>query len=195
MHRFRWLAVGIIVAGGVYLYPRPFLSPLGNYLVQAEAPVRSDCLFVLAGDERGQRILKAIELYRQGFAPKVFVSGPQCCYGHTEDEMAISFAKRNGAADVPFIGLPHNARSTLSEGIVVLPELRKAGCLSVLVVTSDFHTRRAGNILRRVWPGVTVHLASAPSLDYDASNWWTDRNYQKTFFFEWTKTVSDWIGL
>ena len=193
--RFRWLALGIVILGGIYLYPRPLLYPLGLYLVKADEPAKSDCIFVLAGDAHGQRILRAAELYRAGMAPKVFVSGPEGNYGYTEDELAIPFAKKNGAADVPFTGWPNKGKSTLSEGREVLPRLEEAGCRSVLVVTSDFHTRRAGSILRRVWPNLTVRMASAPTVDYDVNSWWQDRTYQKTFFFEWTKTVADWIGL
>jgi uncharacterized SAM-binding protein YcdF (DUF218 family) len=177
------------------MYPKALLYPLGLYLVQAEPAEKSDCMFVLAGDWRGQRILKAAELYRAGMAPRVFVSGPEGNYGFTEDELAIPFAKRNGAADVPFTGLPNKGTSTVSEARDVLPRLRDAGCRTVLVVTSDFHTRRAGRILRRVWPDLQVRMAAAPTVDYDVERWWTRRDQQKTFFFEWTKTVADWIGL
>lgn len=178
-----------------YLFPAPFLAPLGAYLVQAEEPVRCDCLFVLGGDSRGQRIMRAAELYRAGMAGRAFVSGPEGNYGFTEDQLAIPFARKNGAADVPFEGLPNKAKSTESEAREAGPRLKAEGCRSVLVVTSDFHTRRAGRILRREWPDLQVRMAAAPTADYDAARWWKDRNYQKTFFFEWTKTVADWIGL
>lgn len=196
MRRFRWAILGTaLLVAAVFFYPGPFLRPFGRYLVQADRPVHSDCLFVLAGDDYGDRILKAAELFRQGYADRIFVSGPRCCYGHTEDEMAIDFARRKGATDVPFTGLPNQGKSTVSEGIDVLPRLRAAGCGSVLVVTSDFHTRRAGRILRRVWPNLQVRMAAAPAVEYDADRWWTTRNFQKTFFFEWSKTFADWMGL
>jgi uncharacterized SAM-binding protein YcdF (DUF218 family) len=193
--RLFWLVLISTVLGLLYLFPGLLLNPLGRFLVRAEAPVKSDCIFVLAGDGHGQRILRAAELYRGGMAPKVFVSGPEGIYGYTEDELAIPFARKNGAADVPFIGLPNKARSTISEAAAVLPSLQEAGCHSVLVVTSDFHTRRAGSILGRAWPDLQVRMAAAPTVDYDPDRWWTSRDYQKTFFFEWTKTVADWIGL
>jgi len=193
--RLRWLLPTGLIAAGMYFYPGVVLYPLGAYLIRADEPAGSDCLFVLAGDSHGQRILRAAELYRAGMAPKIFVSGPEGIYGFTEDELAIPFAKKNGADGVPFVGLPNKAKSTVSEGREVLPKLREAGCRTVLVVTSDFHTRRAGTILRRVWPDLQVRMASAPTIDFDVNRWWTSRTYQKTFFFEWAKTVADWIGL
>jgi len=191
----RWAMLGLAVIAGLYLFPKPVLYPLGNFLIKTDEPAKCDCMFVLAGDSHGQRILRAAELFRAGLAPKVFISGPEGNYGFTEDELAIPFARKNGAVDVPFVGWPNKGKSTISEGRQVLDRLKAAGCRSVLVVTSDFHTRRAGSILRRVWPGIDVKVAAAPTVDYDVNTWWTDRQYQKTFFFEWAKTVADWIGL
>lgn len=183
------------LAIGLYFYPQLVLHPLGAYLVAADSPARCDCLFVLAGDFRGQRVMRAAELFRQGYAGKLFVSGPEGIYGQTEDELAIGMARRHGAADLPFIGLPNKGVSTVSEARAVLPRLRSEGCRSVLVVTSNFHTRRAGRILRREWPDLDVRMAAAPSVDYEVDRWWRERQQQKTFFFEWSKTFADWMGL
>jgi hypothetical protein len=38
-------------------------------------------------------------------------------------------------------------------------------------------------------------MAAAPTRDYDVERWWMTRDMQKTFFFEWSKTLADWIGL
>lgn len=195
MRRHRWLILLCALAGGLYLYPGAVLAPLGRYLVREDALVKCDCLFVLAGDQSGNRVMKSAELYRAGMAPKVFVSGAGWVFGKTEDELAIEFAKQNGATDVPFTGLPNDGNSTISEGRLVYPALRSAACGSVLVVTSSFHTRRAGLILRRVWPGMRVQVVASKTVDYDPEAWWTERVYQKTFLLEWTKTVTDWFGV
>lgn len=191
----RWLIGLFLVLALAWFYPRAFLYPAGAYLEKTDPLAPADCLFVLAGDTRGQRILKAAELYRQGIAPRVLVSGPEGTYGYTEDELAIAFARKNGAEKVPFTGLPNKGTSTVSEGKELYPKMKEAGCRSVVVVTSNFHTRRAGRILRRVWPDIDVRVAAAPTIDYEVEGWWTNRMHQKTFFFEWAKTVADWIGL
>lgn len=175
--------------------PEPVLRPLGGYLVDPDRPERADCLFVLAGDLFGLRVLRAAELYRLGLAPKVFVSGPRGIFGHSEDELEIQYAREKGATDVPFMGIPNHARSTATEAVEVLPALRQAGCRSVLVVTSNFHTRRARRILTRLWPGIAVRVAAAPAEDFDPDRWWQDRNHQKTFLLEWLKTFADWAGV
>lgn len=184
-----------LLAFVVGLFPERVLPWPARYLVQADEVASCDCLFVLAGDFQGQRIAAAGDLFRKGLAPKIFVSGPQGIYGRSEDELAIAFAKQAGYADVPFQGLSHEAKSTKAEAALVLGSLREAGCKSVLVVTSDFHTRRAKRILMREWPGLTVRMAGAPTKEFDSEHWWQDRNYQKTVYFEWSKTIADWIGL
>jgi len=193
---FRWLvALVAVTALGAWLAPGVVLAPVGRYLVESAPPAASDCLFVLAGDFRGQRITTAAELYRKGLARQIFVSGPSGAFDQTEDELAIPFAKRRGYGDVPFVGLPNRANSTVSEARELHPKLKAAGCKSVLVVTSDFHTKRAGRILRRIWTDLDVRMTAAPTEDFDASKWWTSRTYQKTLYMEWSKTLADWAGL
>ncbi len=196
MRVWRWLVVLLVgTSVGAWLAPGVVLAPVGRYLVESTPPVQSDCLFVLAGDFRGQRITTAAELYRKGMAKQIFVSGPAGAFDQTEDELAIPFARRRGYTDVPFVGWPNHGTSTVSEARELYPKLKAAGCKTVLVVTSDFHTKRAGRILRRIWTDLDVRMTAAPTEDFDAEKWWTSRTYQKTLYMEWSKTFADWVGL
>jgi uncharacterized SAM-binding protein YcdF (DUF218 family) len=185
----------LCLAAAVWLWPAPFLVPLAEFLIDADTPRRADCTFVLGGDPRGQRILKAGELYQKGLTGKVFVSGPVGQYDATEDELAIAFARRRGMQNVPFVGWKNDGLSTEYEAQFAYPKLKAEGCRSVIVVTSDFHTRRAGILMRRYWPGLDVIMAAAPTADFDAQRWWTNRVYKKTMFLEWSKTFAQWLGL
>ena len=66
-----------------------WLGEMGRFLVESEAPMPAEMVVVLAGDEHGNRILKGAELVMRGYAPKVLVSGPPCCYGTYESERAL----------------------------------------------------------------------------------------------------------
>jgi uncharacterized SAM-binding protein YcdF (DUF218 family) len=47
---------------------------------------------------------------------------------------------------------------------------------SVIVVTSNYHTRRARYIFRRVFPqGMEIRMASARDGDFDPELWWEKR--------------------
>ena len=65
----------------------------------------------------------------------------------------------------------------------------------MLLVTSDYHTRRAGKIFRHQAPDMTFDVVSAPDEYFTTDGWWHDREGRKTFLIEWMKTVAEWFGL
>jgi uncharacterized SAM-binding protein YcdF (DUF218 family) len=91
--------------------------------------------------------------------------------------------------------LEHSARSTRAEAQVALPEIRRLGYKRVVVVTSNFHTRRAGAIFRRLAPDLTILMMAAPDEFFTADGWWRNREGQKTFLTESEKTVANWFGI
>ncbi len=78
---------------------------------------------------------------------------------------------------------------------MILPELRKLGAHSYLLVTSDYHTRRAGRFFRRVSGGLDMRVIAAPDEYFRWNSWWLNREGQKTFCLEWTKTVTSIFGM
>jgi uncharacterized SAM-binding protein YcdF (DUF218 family) len=164
-------------------------------LVRADPPAHADMVVVLAGDFSGNRILTAGDLVRQGFAPRALVSGPSGAYGLHESDLAIQFAVRHGYPEKYFIAFLNDSRSTKSEADAALAVLSKYQVHSVDIVTSNYHTRRAGNIWRAKAPGLTIHVIAAPDTFFRPGNWWHDRDARKTFLLEWMKTVATWIGM
>ena len=152
-------------------------------------------IVVLAGDFSGNRILMSGDLVRQGFAPKALISGPSGAYGMNESDLAIQFAVHHGYPESYFIALPNNSRSTKSEADDVLAALKQRHVHSVDIVTSNYHTRRAGNIYRAKASGLEIHMVAAPDVFFTPDNWWKDRDARKTFLMEWMKTVATWLGM
>lgn len=172
-----------------------WLAALGRYLVRAEPPVHADLIVVLAGDYSGNRILTAADLVRRGFAPKALVSGPSGAYGMHETDLAIPFAVRHGYAESYFVPLLNDDRSTRDEASDVLAALDKWHAHRIDIVTSDYHTRRAGKIYHAKAPGLEIHMVAAPDLYFTPDGWWKNREGRKTFLLEWMKTVANWIGM
>jgi uncharacterized SAM-binding protein YcdF (DUF218 family) len=164
-------------------------------LVSSKAPAKADIIVVLAGDYAGNRILKAAELVRQGFAPQALIDGPSQAYGLHESDLAIAFAVRHGYPESYFVPFPNDARSTGAEADAVLAELRRRKLHRIDIVTSDFHTRRAGKIFRSKARDVEIHMVAAPDRDFTPDGWWKTREGKKVFATEWTKTVGTWLGL
>jgi uncharacterized SAM-binding protein YcdF (DUF218 family) len=192
------LALAVLLAAGV-LARSWWLPALGYALVHDDGPAKADLVVVLAGDTYGLRILKGAELVRQGYAPAALVSGPSGFYGVYECDLAIPFAMRHGYPREYFIPFPNQALSTREEAGLVLAELRRRNVRSFLLVTSDFHTARAGRIyraaLRAAGGGPAMRVASAADEFFRPDSWWRTRQAQKTFFVEWCKTIASVIGI
>ena len=196
-NRRLWSGVFILIALAllVVVLRTQILGALGGYLVQADSPQKADAALVLAGDGWGNRILAAAELARDGYVPKVLVSGPDGAYGNHECDLAIPFAVKHGYPASYFVHVEHEGRSTLAEAKVVLIEIRRMGIKRLLVVTSNFHTRRSGFIFRKLAPDLTILVVAAPDKNFTPDGWWHNREGQKTFLLEWQKTLANWFGV
>jgi uncharacterized SAM-binding protein YcdF (DUF218 family) len=183
------LIVGVIATHSLWL------GALGAYLIRADQPAHADYAVVLAGDARCHRIIKGAELVRQGYVRKALVSGPPGCYGIIESELAVNFAMRQGYPADYFIQFPHHALSTQEEARVLIPELRRLGAHSFLLVTSDYHTRRAGGYFRPLADGLDMRVVAAPDEYFRWNSWWRNREAQKIFYMEWSKTVASLFGM
>ncbi|HEV2198781.1 MAG TPA: YdcF family protein [Bryobacteraceae bacterium] len=194
----RWtavLAVATVLAFAGWLAHDRILGALGRYLVDAAPAEKADIAVVLAGDAYGHRILTAADLVRNGYAPLVLVSGPGGEYDFHECDLAIPFAVKRGYPESYFAHFEHDGRSTAEEAQAIVPELRRRNVHKALLVTSNFHTRRAGGIFRRAAPDMTIVTIGAPDEYFTPGGWWHSREGEKTFLVEWEKTVASWVGL
>lgn len=193
--RFRWFVAAVLLLVLLVATSRLWLALLGGYLVKADGAAQADMVVVLAGDFSGNRILTAADLVRQRLAPLALVSGPGEIYGKHESDLAIPFATRHGYPESYFLALPNDSRSTMAEADVVIAELRRRNAHRIDIVTSNYHTRRAGNIYRSKAKDLEIRMVSAPDEFFEPDSWWKNRDARKTFVIEWMKTVATWLGL
>ena len=172
-----------------------WMAALGCALVHDDGPAKADMAVVLAGDYSGNRMVRAAELVKQGYVPKVLVSGPDMLYGFYECDLAIPFAVKRGYPESWFIRAPNEALSTREEAAAILPDLRRRGVHRFLLVTSDYHTARAARIYRAAAPDLEFRVVAAPDRYFRADGWWHNREGQKTFLIEWMKTVANALGM
>ena len=85
------------------------------------------------------------------------------------------------------------AGSTAGEMVGLRQCLRSTDWQSAVIVTSNFHTRRTGMILRSTLVGQTsVQRFSVHGVadgDFEAAEWWRHRRYAKTWLLETTKLL------
>jgi uncharacterized SAM-binding protein YcdF (DUF218 family) len=125
----------------------------------------------------------------------VVVSGPAGDYGYYECDLAIPFAVKAGYPESEFLRFPNHAHSTREEAAAAVEELRGLGAHRVLLVTSLYHTRRAGGLFRAAAPDLTFIVVSATDEHFTPDGWWRDREARKTFVIEWLKTGATWFGI
>jgi uncharacterized SAM-binding protein YcdF (DUF218 family) len=165
-----------------------FASQAARILV-VDQPVKSDAIVVLAG-ETNVRPARALELLHQGMAPRVFLDAEErnLIYDRQLIDIARNYANSLPEADrvsvCTIYGLSTNAESHDIDRC-----LQSLGAHRVLIVTSDFHTRRALMILRHRLPQYQISVASAPNPGEFGERWWTNREWAKTIFDEWVKLI------
>ena len=156
-----------------------FAAEAGRLLV-VDAPQRSDVILVLAG-ETDRRPARALELLEQGYGRRVVINVPAAAkvYEFPEVELAEKYIH-----DLPRGAL---VEVCLVQGLSTRDESRDAGkCLAreegsrVLIVTSEFHTRRALSIFRHELHGKSFSVAAAHDDTQFGTRWWTNRQWAKT---------------
>jgi uncharacterized SAM-binding protein YcdF (DUF218 family) len=83
-----------------------------------------------------------------------------------------------------------DADNTKDEARALAQLASKKKWRSVIVVTSNYHTRRSRYIFRHVFPSaIRVLLASAPDGDFDPQSWWQHRKSIK----ELTREITGFV--
>jgi len=164
-----------------------WLAATSSTFLIVDSPVKSDVILVLAG-ETEQRPARALELLRQGFGSRVVFDVPADpkVYGVTYVQLAEKWAAQQPQAAALSI-CPTHALSTKTESLEAAECLRKLGARSVLLVTSDFHTRRSLSIFQKEDPDWTFSVAAAYDDAQFGAPWWKHRQWAKTNVDEWLR--------
>jgi hypothetical protein len=160
----------------------------GSFLL-VDAPQRSDVVLVLAGETK-QRPELALQLLSQGYGRTILLDVPidSTIYEFTQIELAqkyISDLPQPASVSI----CPIHGLSTKDESKDVENCLALEGVKRVLIVTSDFHTRRALNVFRRELPQYEYSVAAARDEAQFGVRWWTHRQWAKIFVDEWLRMI------
>jgi uncharacterized SAM-binding protein YcdF (DUF218 family) len=165
------------------------LGRAGRALV-VNRPQPSDVILLLAGDEDDIRFWKGIELLRAGYAPRMLVNAraDAISYGRTPAELTEEFIQRSAGGFAVHV-CPTRGSSTVLEMRSAAACLQPIAPRAILLVTSDYHTRRALSIARNSYPGYSWSVAAANSGLMSTPRWWTNREIAKFVLLEWQKVL------
>jgi uncharacterized SAM-binding protein YcdF (DUF218 family) len=162
------------------------LSRAGSFLV-INAPQRSDVMVVLEGSAGSSRFAQALRLHRLGYAPLILVDADitRDYYGKSEADLLHDYLNRTGQTGIEVC--PTMADSTFAEVADVRRCTKRFGASSAIIVTSDFHTRRALEIFRKRLPQYEWSVAASSAPANAAEQYWKHRWWAKTVIDEWEK--------
>ena len=182
----------------LFLAREPLLRGFIGWWIVDEAPQEAQAVVVLGGDSVfGDRIRHGVDLYRQGWAPRLIVSGYAIRSYFSETELMEREATELGVPSEALLVFKHNARSTQEEALALRRFLAERQIRDVIVVTSNFHTRRTRWIFRKVFrgTGVQVKVSASSDVRVDPRRWWKRRSSMNYVLLELLKTLNSFWEL
>ena len=186
-----WIIAGVLLA----VLLAWAATKAGRFLI-VDAPQPSDLIVVLAG-ETDKRPARALELLAQGYGQRIVLDVPvdTNIYEFTQIQLAEKYIRDIPQAKVSVC--PIEGLSTQDESKDVEKCIARESVNKVLIVTSDFHTRRALSVFRREAPGHEYSVAASRNSQQFGAKWWQHRQWAKTFVdewlrFMWWKVVDQW---
>lgn len=190
--RIRKILLGMLIAAAIVAAA----GRAGSFLV-LNAPHKSDVIIVLAG-ETDHRPNRGLALLRQGFAKELILDVPAEAklFQWTDLELARNYVAALPDADrisiCPIFGL-----STAAEAVESAKCATAVGAQEVLLVTSDYHTRRAISTFRKEAPQFRYSIAAVFDPLHFGTQWWRHREWAKVCIDEWVRltwweTVDRW---
>ena len=181
-----------LVAGGLYY--------ASTVLPIQDVPAKSDAIVVLGGSY--YRPLRAADLYREGYAPLVYLSVPvhNPVSVHLkplglslpkQEELFYNIVVKKGVPPraVRFFGVA--SRNTVEEA-VALRQALGPGPHRLLLVTSPLHCRRARIVFQDVFPASDIRVVATVYEPF-APKWWTSLNSARAMLNESVKILVYWV--
>jgi uncharacterized SAM-binding protein YcdF (DUF218 family) len=139
-----------------------------------EPAAHADAIVVLGDDNfYADRATHAAELFRQGVAPIVVASGRRLRPNAGIAELIEHDLVERGVPKEKVLRFAHEGASTVEEAVAVTKFAEDHRWKSVVIVTSNYHTRRVRYVYRKLVSGrMNVSVASARDGDFDPERWW-----------------------
>jgi len=172
-----------------------------NLLIVQDHPSTADAIVVLGGGEPG-RALQAADLYRKNLAPYVVITTepPPHIYEKVQrDGVHIVLSYENYLRVLRGYGVPENkiyrlepaVHDTLDELIQIKHFALDRGWNNLVIVTSNYHTRRARLVARYVLePEIRTAVVASDYDNFSPDSWWTSQAQVQTFAVELEKLIA-----
>ncbi|QGY41053.1 YdcF family protein [Pseudodesulfovibrio cashew] len=171
----------------------------GYWMRVDEPPIKADYIFPLAGNDN--RLIEAVELYKQGYAPVILISMskeyPPTPLDRTKwligfpDYPRMEFVRRLVSVlggDTKKLEPFGNGHVSTLEEIEALKKHLNGKRVSLLVVTSPEHTKRVKIILDDLLPECDITVMATKEGAFE-TKWWKDQRSAQRLIMEFAKTL------
>jgi len=166
-----------------YLYHKPILRGMAEYLVYRSPLQKADIIVVLSGGG-SIRLEKGIELYREGYAPRLMITIPYEPPNNAVGFDGLAHEIREYKAvlqlhevdEEQVVWSPQQFFSTYSEGLYLQDWLNRHNLDSAIVVTGHFQARRAKWTMEHIFNEKQYGIMIVPADNdnhFTTNNWWT----------------------
>jgi uncharacterized SAM-binding protein YcdF (DUF218 family) len=198
------IGLALAIAAAIGFAYRPLLRFSTRFLIIDSEPSAADAIIILGGGEPG-RAREAVDLYRSKLAPYVAVMTeppPMDSDGLKElrqygielvgsNENYLRILRGMEIPDENIVVVNESAADTFEELRRVRELCEQRGWSTILIVTSNYHTRRthlvAGHVLE---PDVRTTVIASKYGGIDRRDWWTRTGELRTFLIEFQKLVA-----
>lgn len=173
---------------GVYFVRHPIFRFAAESWVIEDPLEKADVLIVLSDDNfYADRATRAAELFREGKAPLIVASGRRLRPSAGVAELMEHDLIERGVPKDKILRFAQDGDSTREEAESLAKLAKTKKWHKAIVVTSNYHTRRARYTFRHVFPqDIEIQVASARDGDFNPENWWEKRESTRLFIHEIT---------
>jgi uncharacterized SAM-binding protein YcdF (DUF218 family) len=184
--RLLFLVFLFVFLAALYFARHPLMRLAGQFWVVDEPSAPSDALIVLGDDNySADRAFHAAELYREGVAPVVVASGRMLRRNVSLADIMDHDLESFGVPAKSVVKLSHTANNTREEAVEAARLIQARAWKRIIVVTSNYHARRARFIYGRILPSsVSLRVSGGHDSEFDPTRWWETRQGVKFFLTE-----------
>lgn len=180
----------------VLIFRKPLLTGYAGLFSVHTANKGADALVCLSGGKT-TRVPETLRLWRQGYGPSIYLTNEkkrnkEFSKLKTSDlEFAREVVKKmelNATWEtIPSLG--DGATSTFDEAEDVLAFGKSKGWKRIIIVTDEFHTRRARYAFEKIFDdsGIEVEVAGASNEIFSDDDWWQSDSGISCYFLETIK--------
>lgn len=145
---------------------------IGFYLSPQDNLKKADAIVVVSGGQTQSRAAKGIELYKEGYAPKIIFSGAAL-----DDGPSNAFAMRDLAlsegVSAKNILIDEKSQNTYENAVNSKTIIDELQAKKIILVTSPYHQRRANQTFEKEL-GTNYEVIGVSAYDdrWSKSQWW-----------------------